>query len=72
MQGALPSLGFGGSGDSGVGRHHGIKGFREFSSPVGVFAQGKDNQDRISTFSPHTAKGEPLAEAAYKYTMGLG
>jgi len=28
MQGALPSLGFGGSGMSGMGRHHGIEGFR--------------------------------------------
>lgn len=72
MQGALPSLGFGGSGNSGMGRHHGIEGFREFSNPRGVFTRGKGNQDLISAFSPpYAAKGEPLAEAAYKHAMGL-
>ena len=72
MQGALPSLGFGGSGNSGMGRHHGIEGFREFSNPRGVFTRGKDNQDLISAFAPpYAAKGEPLAEAAYKHAMGL-
>lgn len=72
MQGALPSLGFGGSGDSGMGRHHGIEGFREFSNPRGVFTRGKDNQDLISAFAPpYAAKGELLAEAAYKHAMGL-
>jgi coniferyl-aldehyde dehydrogenase len=72
MQGALPSLGFGGSGNSGMGRHHGIEGFREFSNPRGVFTRGKGNQDLISAFSPpYAAMGEPLAEAAYKHAMGL-
>ena len=33
IQSALPSMGFGGSGMSGMGRHHGIEGFREFSNP---------------------------------------
>ena len=40
VQGALPSLGFGGSGHSGTGRHHGIEGFREFSNPRGVVVRG--------------------------------
>jgi coniferyl-aldehyde dehydrogenase len=72
MQGALPSLGFGGSGNSGMGRHHGIEGFREFSNPRGVFTRGKGNQDLISAFAPpYAAKGEPFAEAAYKHAMGL-
>jgi coniferyl-aldehyde dehydrogenase len=72
IQGALPSLGFGGSGNSGMGRHHGIEGFREFSNPRGVFTRGKGNQDLISAFAPpYAAKGEPLAEAAYKHAMGL-
>jgi coniferyl-aldehyde dehydrogenase len=72
MQGALPSLGFGGSGNSGMGRHHGIEGFREFSNPRGVFTRGKGNQDLISAFAPpYAAMGEPLAEAAYKHAMGL-
>jgi len=39
-QGALPSLGFGGIGQSGNGRHHGIEGFREFSNPRGVVVRG--------------------------------
>jgi coniferyl-aldehyde dehydrogenase len=39
-QGALPSLGFGGVGQSGTGRHHGIEGFREFSNPRGVVVRG--------------------------------
>jgi coniferyl-aldehyde dehydrogenase len=36
-QAAMPSMGFGGSGGSGMGRHHGIEGFREFSNPRGYF-----------------------------------
>jgi coniferyl-aldehyde dehydrogenase len=49
-QGALPSLGFGGNGMSGMGRHHGIEGFREFSNPRGVFVRGE--QDLTDTFYP--------------------
>jgi len=40
VQGALPTLGFGGVGQSGSGRHHGIEGFREFSNPRGVVVRG--------------------------------
>jgi coniferyl-aldehyde dehydrogenase len=40
VQGALPSLGFGGTGQSGYGRHHGIEGFRELSNPCGVIVRG--------------------------------
>ena len=40
VQGALPSLGFGGIGNSGSGRHHGVDGFREFSNPRGVVVRG--------------------------------
>lgn len=72
MQGALPSLGFGGSGNSGMGRHHGIEGFREFSNPRGVFTRAAKNEDLIRAFMPpYAAMGEPLAEAAYKHAMGL-
>lgn len=42
IQAALPSLGFGGSGNSGMGRHHGLEGFREFSNPRGIFRRGTD------------------------------
>jgi coniferyl-aldehyde dehydrogenase len=72
MQGALPSMGFGGSGNSGMGRHHGIEGFREFSNPRGVFTRAEKNEDLINAFMPpYAAIGEPLAEAAYKQAMGL-
>jgi coniferyl-aldehyde dehydrogenase len=50
MQGALPSLGFGGVGNSGIGRHHGIDGFREFSNPRGIVVRGQD--DLIDAFYP--------------------
>lgn len=36
FQAAQPNIGFGGSGLSGSGRHHGIEGFREFTNPRGV------------------------------------
>ena len=50
MQGALPSLGFGGIGNSGMGRHHGIDGFREFSNPRGVVVRGEG--DLVDAFYP--------------------
>lgn len=50
VHGALPSLPFGGIGQSGSGRHHGIEGFREFSNLRGVFIRGKD--DLIEAFAP--------------------
>ena len=49
MQGALPSLGFGGVGMSGMGRHHGEEGFREFSNPRGVFVRGEGDEVRRPT-----------------------
>ncbi len=36
LQGAQANMGFGGTGPSGYGRHHGIEGFREFSNLRGV------------------------------------
>ncbi len=50
MQGAMPSLNFGGVGQSGTGRHHGVDGFREFSNPRGVFIRGEG--DLIDLFGP--------------------
>ena len=58
LQGALPSLGFGGIGNSGTGRHHGIDGFREFSNPRGVVVRGTD--DVADAFLPPYG---PLARA---------
>lgn len=37
VQAGVPSMGFGGVGASGMGRHHGEEGFREFSNPRGYF-----------------------------------
>jgi coniferyl-aldehyde dehydrogenase len=59
-QSALPSMGFGGSGMSGMGRHHGIEGFREFSNPRGVFVRGEG--DQIAGFY-NGAHGAALVEA---------
>ncbi|MDP5070467.1 MAG: aldehyde dehydrogenase family protein, partial [Congregibacter sp.] len=61
VQAALPSLGFGGSGNSGMGRHHGIQGFYEFSNPRGMFKRGEG--DMIGAFYDHE-KGSALVEAA--------
>jgi coniferyl-aldehyde dehydrogenase len=58
LQGALPSLGFGGVGQSGTGRHHGIEGFREFSNPRGVVVRGTG--DLADAFLPPYG---PVAEA---------
>lgn len=58
VQGALPSLGFGGVGQSGTGRHHGIDGFREFSNPRGVVVRGTG--DLADAFLPPYG---PVAQA---------
>jgi coniferyl-aldehyde dehydrogenase len=58
LQGALPSLGFGGVGQSGSGRHHGVEGFREFSNPRGVVVRGTG--DLADAFLPPYG---PVAEA---------
>ena len=59
---ALPSLGFGGSGMSGMGRHHGVEGFREFSNPRGVFVRGEG--DHIDAFYAPYAKAAGLVQMA--------
>ena len=40
VQAALKALAFGGVGTSGMGRHHGEEGFREFSTQRGVAVRG--------------------------------
>jgi coniferyl-aldehyde dehydrogenase len=52
LQGAQSSLGFGGVGKSGMGRHHGFEGFREFSNPRGVVELAPDAQI-APIMSPH-------------------
>ena len=62
LQGALPSLAFGGVGMSGMGRHHGIEGFREFSNPRGVVVRGEG--DHIDAFFAPYGKAAALVQAA--------
>ena len=50
VHGALPSLPFGGVGQSGYGRHHGVEGFREFSNSRAVFVRGEE--DLLEAFMP--------------------
>ena len=66
-QGALPSLGFGGVGQSGYGRHHGLEGFREFSNPRGVVVRGTG--DMIDAFLPPYG---PAAQAIVDSVVGDG
>lgn len=67
LQGAQESMGFGGVGKSGMGRHHGVEGFREFSNPRGCVEVAKDNNlDLI--MSPH---GEVTREFLKQATGGL-
>jgi coniferyl-aldehyde dehydrogenase len=65
VHGALPSLPFGGTGQSGSGRHHGIEGFREFSNLRGVFVRGEG--DAIEAFAPPYG---PLAQAVVDAAFG--
>ncbi len=62
IQGALPSLAFGGVGMSGMGRHHGVEGFREFSNQRGVVVRGAG--DHFDAFFAPYAKAEALVKAA--------
>ncbi|QBM76581.1 aldehyde dehydrogenase family protein [Sphingomonas sp. AAP5] len=66
IQSALPSMGFGGSGMSGMGRHHGIEGFREFSNPRGVVVRGAG--DLIDVFYAPYAKAAGLVQAVLSGT----
>ena len=62
IQGALPSLAFGGVGMSGMGRHHGVEGFREFSNQRGVVVRGID--DNIALFYSPYSQAAALADQA--------
>jgi coniferyl-aldehyde dehydrogenase len=67
VHGALPSLPFGGIGQSGSGRHHGVEGFREFSNLRGVFVRGEG--DLIEAFAPPYG---PTAQAVVDAAFGGG
>ena len=68
LQGALPSLGFGGVGRSGTGRHHGVDGFREFTNPRGVFHRGTDDLCALF-YPPFDERQQALVDGALE---GLG
>ena len=62
--GALASLPFGGIGQSGSGRHHGIEGFREFSNMRAVFVRGEG--DLIEAFAPpYGPAAQAVVDAAF-------
>ncbi len=62
IQGGLPSLAFGGVGMSGMGRHHGVEGFREFSNQRGVVVRGEG--DHVDAFYVPYSTAAALVEAA--------
>jgi coniferyl-aldehyde dehydrogenase len=64
LQGALPSLGFGGSGTSGMGRHHGIEGFREFSTARGVVIRGTGDAIKLLQ-PPYDATVQAVVDGAF-------
>lgn len=64
LQGALPSLGFGGSGASGMGRHHGIEGFREFTNPRGVVVRAGDDHTDV-LFPPYGEKARGVIKGVF-------
>jgi coniferyl-aldehyde dehydrogenase len=64
VHGALPSLGFGGVGHRGSGRHHGIEGFGEFSNLRRVFVRGEG--DLIEAFAPpYGPQAQAVVDAAF-------
>jgi coniferyl-aldehyde dehydrogenase len=65
VHGALASLPFGGIGQSGSGRHHGLEGFREFSNLRGVFVRGEG--DLIEAFAPpYGPTAQAVVSAAFQ------
>lgn len=69
MQGALPSLGFGGVGNSGSGRQHGYDGFREFTNPRGLFVRGEG--DVIDTYNaPYGEAQQEMVDEAIAHFEG--
>ena len=69
LQGAQENLGFGGVGKSGMGRHHGIEGFREFSNPRGCIELASDaNTDPF--LPPHDEVSREFLKAATGGVLG--
>ncbi|MFW2422222.1 MAG: aldehyde dehydrogenase family protein [Porticoccaceae bacterium] len=69
LQGAQENLGFGGVGKSGMGRHHGLEGFREFSNPRGCVELTSDaNTDPF--LPPHDEASREFLRAATGGVLG--
>ncbi|KAL8284025.1 hypothetical protein RQP46_005138 [Phenoliferia psychrophenolica] len=64
VQAAIPSLPFGGIGNSGMGVHHGVEGFREFSNPRGIVRRGTA-PDMLAAFYPPYTSALGLADFAF-------
>ncbi|ULR54415.1 coniferyl aldehyde dehydrogenase [Streptomyces deccanensis] len=59
MHVAQDDLPFGGVGASGMGKYHGIEGFRTLSHPKGIYVQGRWNATRLLR-APFTKRTETL------------
>jgi len=68
LHGAIPQLPFGGNGNSGMGRHHSIEAFREFSNPRGVLVRG--GSDNIDAINPPYRTLEGMVSAIYSQIDG--
>ncbi|MGE4323340.1 MAG: aldehyde dehydrogenase family protein [Sphingobium sp.] len=64
LSGACTSLGFGGIGQSGMGRHHGVEGFREFSNNRAVFVRGRED-GTAGIFPPFGAQTDAMVKAVF-------
>ena len=65
VQAGLKDLGFGGVGMSGMGRHHGVDGFREFSNQRGIVVRGTG-----AHFDSFVAIGQHVAELVGEVPAG--
>ncbi|MCU1545666.1 MAG: aldehyde dehydrogenase [Homoserinimonas sp.] len=64
IHGAIPQLPFGGIGNSGMGRHHSVEAFREFSNARGVLVRGSA-PDNIDAINPPYRSLEGMISAIY-------
>jgi coniferyl-aldehyde dehydrogenase len=61
---ACINLGFGGVGASGMGRHHGIEGFHEFSNKRAMFVRGEEDHIEI-IFPPYREAAQAAVAALF-------
>lgn len=68
---ACPTLGFGGVGPSGIGRHHGIEGFREFSNYRAIMTRKPGLEGVMSVCPPYSAGAVADCDAFFsQYAAG--